>query len=126
MDIIDFELSRYDQWKDDLEKRRRFFENTSGLCVLPTVNTADSEKKIKVIEDIWRAEGPLKYLVKHPVDDFSDFSKSKIEQLKEDLEKSRERFKNMNRKQEQLLKGLIIVIYFLELVLETQILLLIM
>ncbi|KYQ59280.1 Kinesin-associated protein 3 [Trachymyrmex zeteki] len=31
MDIIDSELRRYDQWKEDMEKRRKQFENTTGL-----------------------------------------------------------------------------------------------
>lgn len=106
MDIIDYELSRYDQWRDDLEKRRRFFETTTGLCLLPSVSPDNADKKIKIIDDIWSATGPLEYQVKRlSIDDSLNISKAEIDQLKDDLEKSRDKFKNMNRKQEQLLKG---------------------
>ncbi|KYN07986.1 Kinesin-associated protein 3 [Cyphomyrmex costatus] len=57
MDIIDFELRRYDQWKEDMEK-------------LSSVTVSESD----------------------------------IKKLKEELEKSRKKFKSLTKKQEQLLR----------------------
>lgn len=64
MDIIDFELRRYDQWKEDMEKRRKQFENTTGLTFFPMGNNDNCDRKIKIIDDIWNMEGPLDYEVK--------------------------------------------------------------
>ena len=106
MDIIDYELARYDQWRDDLEKRRRYFENSTGLCLLPTMSTDGSDKKVKIMDDIWSADGPLDLQTKRrSIDGTLNVPKAEIDRLKDDLEKSRKKFKNLTKKQEQLLKG---------------------
>ncbi|XP_008217642.1 kinesin-associated protein 3 isoform X1 [Nasonia vitripennis] len=105
MEIIDYELMRYDQWKDDLEKRRRYFENTTGLCLLPVMNADGSDKKMKIMDDIWSADGPLDLqMKKRSIDGSLNVPKEEIDRLKDDLEKSRKKFKNLTKKQEQLLK----------------------
>ncbi|KAJ8672674.1 hypothetical protein QAD02_003934 [Eretmocerus hayati] len=105
MDIIDYELTRYDQWRDDLEKRRRHFENTTDLCLLPVMSPDGSEKKIKVIDDIWNADYPLGVQVKNQANGESvEMPSAEIERLKDDIEKSRKKFKHLTKKQEQLLK----------------------
>lgn len=113
MEIIDYELTRYDQWKDDLEKRKRYFENNTGLCLLPAMCLEGSDKKVRVIEDMWTADGPLDVQIKkHSVDEPISISDDEIQRLKEDIEKSRKKFKNLVKKQEQLLKGLSLQIKF--------------
>ncbi|XP_029659747.1 kinesin-associated protein 3 isoform X4 [Formica exsecta] len=105
MDIIDFELRRYDQWKEDMEKRRKQFENTTGLTFFPMGNNDNCDRKIKIIDDIWNMEGPLDYEVKKRSADVSiAVSESDIKKLKEELEKSRKKFKSLTKKQEQLLR----------------------
>ncbi|KOC61782.1 Kinesin-associated protein 3 [Habropoda laboriosa] len=66
MDIIDFELRRYDQWKDDMEKHYEIKKRSNEIT--PTVTEND------------------------------------IKKLKEELEKSRKKFKSLTKKQEQLLR----------------------
>ncbi|XP_058806309.1 kinesin-associated protein 3 isoform X2 [Phymastichus coffea] len=105
MEIIDYELTRYDQWKDDLEKRRRYFENNTGLCLLPAMCLDSSDKKMKVIDDMWTADGPLDVQIKkNSIDEPISIPDDEIQRLKEDIEKSRKKFKNLVKKQEQLLK----------------------
>ncbi|KYM82410.1 Kinesin-associated protein 3 [Atta colombica] len=58
MDIIDFELCRYDQWKEDMEKRRKQFENT-------TVSITVSESDIKKLkEELEKSRKKFKSLTK--------------------------------------------------------------
>nr|XP_034185847.1 kinesin-associated protein 3 isoform X1 [Osmia lignaria] len=104
MDIIDFELRRYDQWKEDMEKRRRHFENTTGLTFFS--NSSDnSDKKTKIVDDIWNTDGPLDYEIKKRSNEITTaVSESDIKKLKEELEKSRKKFKGLTKKQEQLLR----------------------
>lgn len=105
MDIIDFELRRYDQWKEDMEKRRRHFENTTGLTFFPIANNDVTDKKIKIIDDIWNTEGPLDYeMKKRTADTVNTVAETDIKKLKEELEKSRKKFKSLTKKQEQLLR----------------------
>ncbi|XP_025993574.1 kinesin-associated protein 3 isoform X2 [Solenopsis invicta] len=105
MDIIDFELRRYDQWKEDMEKRRKQFENTTGLTFFPASNNDNCDRKIRIIDDIWNMEGPLDYEVKRRSAEVSvSISESEIKKLKEELEKSRKKFKSLTKKQEQLLR----------------------
>jgi len=105
MDIIDFELRRYDQWKEDMEKRRKHFENTTGLTFFPVGNNDNCDRKIKIIDDIWNMESPLDYELKRRSADASmTISESDLKKLKEELEKSRKKFKSLTRKQEQLLR----------------------
>ncbi|XP_071575709.1 kinesin-associated protein 3 isoform X4 [Temnothorax nylanderi] len=105
MDIIDFELRRYDQWKEDMEKRRKQFENTTGLTFFPASNNDNCDRKIRIIDDIWNMEGPLDYEVKRRSAEVSvTVSESDVKKLKEELEKSRKKFKSLSKKQEQLLR----------------------
>ncbi|XP_018337781.1 PREDICTED: kinesin-associated protein 3 isoform X4 [Trachymyrmex septentrionalis] len=105
MDIIDFELRRYDQWKEDMEKRRKQFENTTGLTFFPAGNNDNCDRKIRNIDDIWNMEGPLDYEVKKRSMEVSiTISESDVKKLKEELEKSRKKFKSLTKKQEQLLR----------------------
>ncbi|XP_011705849.1 PREDICTED: kinesin-associated protein 3 isoform X2 [Wasmannia auropunctata] len=105
MDIIDFELRRYDQWKEDMEKRRKQFENTTGLTFFPAGNNDNCDRKIRIIDDIWNMDGPLDYEVKRRSAEVSvTISESDIKKLKEELEKSRKKFKSLTKKQEQLLR----------------------
>lgn len=105
MDIIDFELRRYDQWKEDMEKRRKHFESTTGLTFFPTGNSDNCDRKIRIIDDIWNMEGPLDYEVKRRSIEVSVIApESDIKKLKEELEKSRKKFKSLTKKQEQLLR----------------------
>ncbi|XP_076752591.1 kinesin associated protein 3 isoform X4 [Xylocopa sonorina] len=70
MDIIDFELRRYEQWKEDMDKH-----------------------------------GPLDYEIKKRANDVAtSVTESEIKKLKEELEKSRKKFKSLMKKQEQLLR----------------------
>ncbi|XP_076662168.1 kinesin associated protein 3 isoform X1 [Halictus rubicundus] len=102
MDIIDFELRRYDQWREDMEKRRRHFENTTGLTFFSSVND-NCDKKTKIIDDIWSTDGPLDYEIKKRSSETS-VTESDIKKLKEELEKNRKKFKSLIKKQEQLLR----------------------
>ncbi|KAG5315033.1 KIFA3 protein, partial [Pseudoatta argentina] len=105
MDIIDFELRRYDQWKEDMEKRRKQFENTTGLTFFSAGNNDNYDRKIRIIDDIWNMEGPLDYEVKKRSMEVSiTVSESDVKKLKEELEKSRKKFKSLTKKQEQLLR----------------------
>ncbi|KAL0117699.1 hypothetical protein PUN28_008837 [Cardiocondyla obscurior] len=105
MDIIDFELHRYDQWKEDMEKRRKQFENTTGLTFFPANNNDNCDRKIRIIDDIWNMEGPLDYEIKRRSAEIPlTVSESDIKKLKEELEKSRKKFKSLTKKQEQLLR----------------------
>ncbi|XP_018377302.1 PREDICTED: kinesin-associated protein 3 isoform X4 [Trachymyrmex cornetzi] len=105
MDIIDFELRRYDQWKEDMEKRRKQFENITGLTFFPASNNDNCDRKIRIIDDIWNMEGPLDYEVKkRSVEVSITVSESDVKKLKEELEKSRKKFKSLTKKQEQLLR----------------------
>lgn len=102
MDIIDFELQRYDQWKEDVEKRRRTFENTTGLLIVPG---NEDDKKIKLNDDIWSYDGPLSYEVKRRSAEVSlNIPESEVNKLKEEIERSCKKFKSLTRKQEQLLR----------------------
>ncbi|XP_076685472.1 kinesin associated protein 3 isoform X2 [Andrena cerasifolii] len=104
MDVIDFELRRYDQWKEDMEKRRRHFENTTGLTFFSSGND-NCDKKTKVIDDIWNTDGPLDCEVKKRSNEIATtVTESDIKKLKEELEKSRKKFKSLTKKQEQLLR----------------------
>lgn len=104
MDIIDFELRRFDQWKEDMEKRRRHFENTTGLTFFSTGND-NCDKKTKVVDDIWNTDGPLDYEIKKRSNEVTvTVTENDIKKLKEELEKSRKKFKNLIKKQEQLLR----------------------
>ncbi|XP_012148766.2 kinesin associated protein 3 isoform X1 [Megachile rotundata] len=104
MDIIDFELNRYDQWKEDMEKRRRHFENTTGLTFFSSGND-NSDKKTKIVDDIWNTDGPLDYEIKKRSNEITTaVSESDIKKLKEELEKNRKKFKSLTKKQEQLLR----------------------
>lgn len=105
MDIIDFELRRYDQWKEDMEKRRRHFENTTGLTFFPSCNNDNCEKKMKIIDDIWSTDGPLDYEVKKRSTELpTSITDVDIRKLKEELEKNRKKFKSLTKKQEQLMR----------------------
>lgn len=105
MDVIDFELRRYDQWKEDMEKRRRHFENTTGLTFFSSGND-NCDKKTKVVDDIWNTDGPLDCEVKKRSNEITTtVTESDIKKLKEELEKSRKKFKSLTKKQEQLLRG---------------------
>ncbi|XP_043259732.1 kinesin-associated protein 3 isoform X2 [Colletes gigas] len=103
MDIIDFELRRYDQWKEDMEKRRRHFESTTGLTFFSSGND-NCDKKTKIVDDIWNTDGPLNYEIKKRSNEISVVTESDIKKLKEELEKSRKKFKSLIKKQEQLLR----------------------
>ncbi|XP_076181693.1 kinesin associated protein 3 isoform X1 [Ptiloglossa arizonensis] len=103
MDIIDFELRRYDQWKEDMEKCRRHFENTTGLTFFSSGND-NCDKKMKIIDDIWNTDGPLDYEIKKRSNEISALTENDIKKLKEELEKSRKKFKSLIKKQEQLLR----------------------
>lgn len=104
MDIIDFELRRYDQWKEDMEKRRRLFENNTGLTFFSSGND-NCDKKTRVVDDIWNTDGPLDYEVKKRSNETTaNVTESDIKKLKEELEKNRKKFKSLTRKQEQLLR----------------------
>ncbi|XP_046612890.1 kinesin-associated protein 3 isoform X2 [Neodiprion virginianus] len=105
MDIIDFELGRYDQWKEDMEKRRRHFESTTGLSLFPTEIGNNLDKKAIVGDEIWNADGPLDFEVKRrSVELTSSATDVDVNKMKEDIEKSRKKFKSLTRKQEQLLR----------------------
>lgn len=105
MEIVEFELVRYDQWKDDMEKRRRHFETTTGLVLFPSANGDNSDKKIKLTDDIWNTEGPLDYELKRRSTELTlHIAESEIKRMKDDLEKSRKKFKSLTKKQEQLLR----------------------
>ncbi|CAK9802123.1 Kinesin-associated protein 3 [Anthophora quadrimaculata] len=104
MDIIDFELRRYDQWKEDMEKRRRHFENTTGLTFFSSGND-NYDKKTKIVDDIWNTDGPLDYEIKKRSNEITaTVTENDIKKLKEELEKSRKKFKSLTKKQEQLLR----------------------
>lgn len=107
MDIIDFELGRYDQWKEDMDKRRRHFENTTGLSLFPIETGSNLDKKVIITSDeIWNADGPLDYEVKRrSVELTSAAIDADVDKMKEDIEKSRKKFKSLTKKQEQLLRG---------------------
>ena len=106
MDIIDFELTRYDEWKEDMEKRKRHFENSTGLLLFPVSNLDNSDKKYKVIDDLWNMEGPIDFEIKRRSLDVSiNVTENDIKRFKEDFEKSRKKFKSLTKKQEQLLRG---------------------
>ncbi|XP_015108971.1 kinesin-associated protein 3 [Diachasma alloeum] len=105
MEIVEFELLRYDQWKDDMEKRRRHFETSTGLVLFPSTNGENNDKKLKLTDDIWSTEGPLDYELKRRSTEMHlHISEGEIKRLKEDLEKSRKKFKSLTKKQEQLLR----------------------
>ncbi|XP_076247106.1 kinesin associated protein 3 isoform X3 [Calliopsis andreniformis] len=104
MDIIDSELRRYDQWKEDMEKRRRHFENTTGLTFFSSGND-NSDKKTKVIDDIWNTDSPLDYEIKKRSNELANtVTEGDIKKLKEELERNRKKFKSLTKKQEQLLR----------------------
>ena len=105
MDMIEFELFRYDQWKEDLEKRKQYLENNTGLCVVLNANFENQDKKLKIIEDIWSSELPLDFQEKNSSDKSLVMEQIDIDLLKDDLENSRKKFKNLTKKQEQILKG---------------------
>ncbi|XP_043798074.1 kinesin-associated protein 3 isoform X1 [Apis laboriosa] len=102
MDIIDFELCRYDQWKEDMEKRRRHFENTTGLTFFSNGND-NCDKKIKIADDIWNTDGPLDYEIKKRSNEIT-ITENDVKKLKEEFEKNRKKFKSLIKKQEQLLR----------------------
>ncbi|XP_031370211.1 kinesin-associated protein 3 isoform X2 [Apis dorsata] len=102
MDIIDFELCRYDQWKEDMEKRRRHFENTTGLTFFSSGND-NCDKKIKIADDIWSTDGPLDYEIKKRSNEIT-ITENDVKKLKEEFEKNRKKFKSLIKKQEQLLR----------------------
>ncbi|XP_011501080.1 PREDICTED: kinesin-associated protein 3 [Ceratosolen solmsi marchali] len=105
MDIIDYELIRFDQWKDDLEKRRRYFENNTGMCLLPTMSTENSDKKTKLMDNLWNSNSSLDLQInRQPIDGAFTVGKDDIDKLKDDLEKHHKKFKCLMEKQEQLLK----------------------
>lgn len=103
MDIIDFELCRYDQWKEDMEKRRRHFENTTGLTFFSSGND-NCDKKIKIADDIWNTDDPLDYEIKKRSNEIT-ITENDVKKLKEEFEKNRKKFKSLIKKQEQLLRG---------------------
>lgn len=108
MDIIDFELSRYDQWKDDMDKRRRHFESSTGLSLFPTESGSNIDKKAITSDEIWNADGPLDFEVKRrSIELTGSPTDADVNKMKEDIEKSRKKFKSLTRKQEQLLRGMI-------------------
>ncbi|XP_074113836.1 kinesin associated protein 3 [Cotesia typhae] len=107
MEIIDYELQRYDQWRDDMEKRRRYFETTTGLVLFPSVTSisSDVDKKLKLTDDIWTTEAPLDYELKRRSTEINfHVTDAEIKRMKDDLEKYRKKFKNLTKKQEQLLR----------------------
>lgn len=106
MDIIDFELARYDEWKEDMEKRKRHFESSTGLLIFPVCNADNNDKKYKVIDDLWNTEGPVDFEIKRrSLDSTMEVTDNDIKKFKEDFEKSRKKFKSLTKKQEQLLRG---------------------
>ncbi|KAK0165541.1 hypothetical protein PV328_004048 [Microctonus aethiopoides] len=106
MEIVEYELLRYDQWKDDMEKRRKHFETNTGLVLFPLINVDNTDKKVKPTDNIWNAEAPLDYELKRrsTADLNLHITESEIKQMKDDLEKSRRKFKSFTKKQEQLLR----------------------
>lgn len=119
MDIIDFELQRYDQWQEDMEKHRRHFENNTGLLLFPTGSGSNvCDKKVKFFDDIWSADGPLEFEVNSNSKKFKDVDitslkipEGEVKRLKDELEKNRKKFKSLTKKQEQLLRGKLNRIY---------------
>ena len=107
MDIVDYELSRYDQWREDVEKRRKHFESTTGLFIVACSSNDNSDRKTKNVDEVWSSDYPLEYQLKRCNDDeLVEISQDDIARLKEDFEKNRKKFRTMTKKQEQLLKGL--------------------
>ncbi|XP_034952369.1 kinesin-associated protein 3 [Chelonus insularis] len=105
MEILEHELLRYDHWKDDMEKCRRHFETSTGLVLFPSTNGINNDKKVKLTDDIWNCEGPLNYEIKRRSADLNLYvSENEVKRLKEDLEKSRKKFRSLTKKQEQLLR----------------------
>lgn len=105
MDIIDSELRRYDQWREDMEKRRHHFENSTGLTFFSSGND-NSDKKTKIIDDIWNTDSPLDYEIKKRSNELANtVTEGDIKKLKEELERSRKKFKSLTKKQEQLLRS---------------------
>lgn len=105
MEIVDYELVRYNQWKDDMEERRKDFEITTGLVLFPSISGDNNDKKVKLTDDIWNTEGPLDYELKKRTADMNlHISETEIKHLKDNLEKSRKKFKSLTKKQEQLLR----------------------
>ncbi|XP_012268345.2 kinesin-associated protein 3 isoform X1 [Athalia rosae] len=105
MDIIDFELGRYDQWRDDMDKRRRHFESATGLSLLPIESGNNLDKRSVNSDEIWNADGPLDFEVKRrSVELTGAIVDADISRMKEDIEKSRKKFKSLTKKQDQLLR----------------------
>ncbi|XP_014221190.1 kinesin-associated protein 3 isoform X1 [Trichogramma pretiosum] len=105
MEIVDYELGRYDQWKEDFEQRRKHFEKTTGMSMVLVSNMEGSDKKLKNVEDVLNSEGPVEYIVKGHTDEKNqNVSAADLNRLKEDLEKNRNKFRGLTKKQEQLLK----------------------
>ncbi|XP_012275092.1 kinesin-associated protein 3 [Orussus abietinus] len=105
MDIIDFELHRYDQWKDDMEKRKQHYEDITGFALSLITNGSKSDKKVKINEDVWSTENPLDLEIKrNSVEMPINLPESDLKKIKEELEKIRKKFKSLTKKQEQLLR----------------------
>ncbi|KAF7992867.1 hypothetical protein HCN44_005211 [Aphidius gifuensis] len=106
MEIVDFELLRYEQWKDDMDKRKKHFETTTGLVLFPSINhDNNNDKKLKFIDDIWNTDGPIDYEYKKKTTDINmHITDIELKHLKDELDKSRKKFKSLTKKQEQLLR----------------------
>lgn len=105
MDVIDYELHRYEQWREDWEKRKSHFETSTGMMLVPASSNENSDKKVRV-DDVWISDCPLEVQVKLNASDapIQTMGKDEINSMKDDMEKSRKKFRNLTKKQEQLLK----------------------
>ncbi|KDR23691.1 Kinesin-associated protein 3, partial [Zootermopsis nevadensis] len=91
MEVIDYELRRYDQWKDDLEIRRRKCEsgNAPNGVHSPGENW---ESRRRQLDGVCNS-------VTAPID-----PKEELKRMREDFEKMKRKFQNLIKKQDQLLR----------------------
>ncbi|XP_049812415.1 kinesin-associated protein 3 isoform X1 [Schistocerca nitens] len=130
MEIIDYELRRYDQWKEDKESKRRKCEGNQNRCSMSAIEShryqsesidvpseprrrladgishipiAAGENRRRPIEGIHSANDGWKKQLNYQSSQAAE-SPSDIKKLTEDYEKMKLKFQNLVKKQDQLLR----------------------
>ncbi|GFG35983.1 hypothetical protein Cfor_03566, partial [Coptotermes formosanus] len=108
MEVIDYELRRYDQWKDELETRRRKCESGNVPSQAQTqirggASSGDLRRRVSDGLNSHCAEMPseLRRTVSHIPIASGD---NQMRRMREDFEKMKCKFQNLIKKQDQLLR----------------------
>lgn len=117
MEVIDYELRRYDQWKEDLESRKKKCEvysktGSRGNDGNALHSDGHCEPRRRILDGMSLIPIPAGELRRRQIEKQKDVaavntsdSKDELKRLTEDYERIKLKFQSLVKKQDQLLRG---------------------